>query len=69
MSKRLSRETIMQLRQEVLSGKSNYQVAKESGISETTVRNHQKILLDLRILDPVLRKKKFLSCLLGGSIS
>jgi len=52
MSRRLSSEKIKQLRKEVLSGKSNYQVARELGISETTVRRPKNV-------GPCIKKEQF----------
>jgi biotin operon repressor len=59
MSRRLSSEKIKQLRKEVLSGKSNYQVARELGISETTVRNHTKDIARPKNVGPCIKKEQF----------
>ena len=57
-SRKLSQETIERIRREVLRGKSNYQVARELGISETTVRNHTKDIARPRIEGPYIRGKQ-----------
>lgn len=59
MSKKLSKKTIDQIRKEVLSGKSNYQVANELGISETTVRNHTKDIARPKNIGPCIKKEQF----------
>jgi len=58
MPRKLSQEIIERIRREVLSGKSNYQVARELGISETTVRNHTKDIARPRIEGPYIRGKQ-----------
>ena len=42
MSKRIAKETIKQIRTEVLNGKSKYQVAKEHGLNQKTVYYHTR---------------------------
>jgi len=59
MSKKLSLEKIYLLRKEVLSGKSNYQVARELEISETTVRNHTKDIARSKNVGPCIKKEQF----------
>jgi hypothetical protein len=59
MSRRVSKETIKQIRKEVLSGKSNYQVARELEISETTVRNHTKDIARPKNVGPCIKKEQF----------
>jgi len=59
MSRRLSKEKIDLLRKEVLSGKSNYQVARELSISETTVRNHTKDIARPKNVGPCIKKEQF----------
>lgn len=59
MSRRLSKEIIDNIRKEVLSGKSNYQVARELGISETTVRNHTKDIARPKNVGPCIKKEQF----------
>ena len=58
MPRKLSKETIERIRREVLSGKSNYQIAKELGVSETAVRNHTKDIARPRIEGPYIRGKQ-----------
>ena len=58
MPRKLSQEIIERIRREVLRGKSNYQVARELGISETTVRNHTKDIAHPRIKGPYIRGKQ-----------
>ncbi len=59
MSRRLPQEKIDLLRKEVLSGKSNYQVARELSISETTVRNHTKDIARPKNIGPCIKKEQF----------
>jgi len=59
MSRRLSQEKIDLLRKEILSGKSNYQVARELEISETTVRNHTKDIARPKNVGPCIMKEQF----------
>ena len=59
MSRRLPKETIEDIRREVLSGKSNYQVASELGISETAVRNHTKDIARPKYVGPCIKKEQF----------
>lgn len=59
MSRRLSSEKIKLLRKEILSGKSNYQVARELGISEATVRNHTKDIAKPKNVGPCIKKEQF----------
>jgi len=59
MSRRLKSEKIKQLRKEILSGKSNYEVARELGISETTVRNHTKDIARPKDVGPCIKKEQF----------
>jgi hypothetical protein len=59
MSRRLSQEKIDLLRKEILSGKSNYQVAREFGISESTVRNHTKDIARPKNIGPCIKKEQF----------
>jgi len=59
MSRRLSLEKIDLIRKEVLSGKSNYQVARELGISETTVRNHTMDIARPENVGPCIKKEQF----------
>ena len=59
MSRRLSIEKINLIRKEVLSGKSNYQVARELRISETTVRNHTKDIAKPKNVGPCIKKEQF----------
>jgi len=59
MSRRLSREKIDFLRKEVLSGKSNYEVARGLNISETTVRNHTKDIARPKNVGPCIKKEQF----------
>jgi len=44
MSKKLSKETIYKIREEVLKGKSKYSIAKEMGLSPDTVYGNTKDL-------------------------
>jgi hypothetical protein len=59
MSRKLPQEKINLLRKEVLSGKSNYQVARELSISETTVRNHTKDIARPKNVGPCIKKEQF----------
>jgi predicted transcriptional regulator len=59
MSRRLSSEKIKLLRKEILSEKSDYQVARELGISESTVRNHTKDIAKPKNVGPCIKKEQF----------
>lgn len=59
MSRRLSQEKIDLLRKEVLSGKSNYDVARELSISDTTVRHHTKDIARSKNVGPCIKKEQF----------
>jgi predicted transcriptional regulator len=59
MSRKLPKEIIEDIRKEVLSGKSNYEVAQELGISETTVRNHTKDIARPKNIGPCIKKEQF----------
>lgn len=54
MSKRLPSETILKIRNEVLSGKSKYQVAKELGICDTVVYHHTKDIARPKNIGPCI---------------
>lgn len=59
MSKKLSNETIDQIRKEVLSGKSKYQVSKEIGICEKTIYRHTKDIARPKNIGPCIKKEQF----------
>jgi hypothetical protein len=59
MSKKLTSEKINLIREEVLSGKSYYQVARELEISESTVRNHTKDIARPKNIGPCIKKEQF----------
>lgn len=59
MSRRLSDEDVEKIRSQVLSGKSNYQVARELEICETTVRNHTKDIARQKNVGPCIKKEQF----------
>ena len=58
MSRKISNDLIEKIRKEVLSGKSNYQVARELGISETTVQNHTKDISRPKNVGPCIKKER-----------
>ena len=57
--KRLSKELIQKIREEVLSGKTKYRVAKEMGINESAVRSHTRDLPSLKRGEPYIKGKTF----------
>jgi hypothetical protein len=59
MSRKLTQEKIELIRKEVLSGKSNYYVARKLGISETTVRNHTKDIARPKDIGQCIKKEQF----------
>ncbi|RLG28120.1 hypothetical protein DRN98_09990 [Methanosarcinales archaeon] len=59
MSRKVSKKTTELIRKEVLSGKSNYQVARELGLSETTVHNHTKDIARPKNVEPCIKKEQF----------
>jgi hypothetical protein len=59
MPRRLSKETIEHIRNEVLSGKTKYQVAKELEICEKTVYRHTKDIARPKNIGPCIKKEQF----------
>jgi len=57
MSKHLSKDTIYKIREEILKGKSKYQVAKEMKIPDTTVYKHTKDLPNKYKREPYISGK------------
>jgi hypothetical protein len=57
MTKHLSKEQIAYIREEVFQGKSKFQVAKEFGISDTTVYRHTKDLPNKYKREPYISGK------------
>jgi hypothetical protein len=55
--KRLSKELIQRIREEVLQGKTKYRVAKEMGINESVVRSHTHDLPSLNRGEPNIKGK------------
>jgi hypothetical protein len=55
--KPLSKELIQKIREEVLKGKTKYQVAKEMEINESVVRSHTRDLPSLKRGEPYIKGK------------
>ncbi len=57
MTKPLSKETIQEIRDEVLKGKSKYRVAKEMGLTEFVVYSHTTDLPSINLREPCIKGK------------
>ena len=57
MTKPLQQETIQKIREEILKGKSKYQVAKEMKLSDSTVYKHTKDLPNKYKREPYISGK------------
>lgn len=57
--KPLPKELIQRMREEVLSGKTKYHVAKEIGINESVVRSHTRDLPSVKRGEPYIKGKAF----------
>ncbi len=57
MTKPLSKETIQEIREEILKGKSKYKVAKEMGLSEFVVYSHTSDLPSVNLREPCIKGK------------
>ncbi len=57
MTKPLSKETIQEIREEILMGKSKYRVAKEMGLSEFVVYSHTADLPSIDLREPCINGK------------